>query len=73
MFDHDAPFHAEKNVALLSLDLPLDQHSSLPVHTSITHLPAAKMLLAFPALTSSAVTGPGSPDPTAAHELLPNV
>lgn len=36
----------------------------------ITHFPAAKMLLEFAELTSSAVTGPGisAPDPTDAHD-----
>jgi hypothetical protein len=30
-----------------------------------THLPAAKILLALPLSTSTAVTGPGNPEPTA--------
>jgi hypothetical protein len=33
-------------------------------------LPATKILLTFPPLTSSAVTGPGSPDPTGNQVLF---
>lgn len=39
----------------------------------VTHLPAAKILLMLPPLTSMAVTGPGrsEPEPSADHVELP--